>query len=428
MASDFRRVLRAFGCAFLTFSTACAPISPPSMPDPGGVPVPDVIQQIKCELMHAVVAPMRRDDIAWFRDFAARIDLTLNVGTTNQLTPTVLFNNPLHNAYPNVGPSSLGGSTISAVSQKFTFGVGGGVADVRARAEDMTFTVGFQDLETDFKALSKKNPMYLECLDPDAKLTFSNLDLKAWLDRRVLPLVERKNGYQILRVGHAIIAPGATGKPAAPPSIVKPYDANPGISDALNAATDAAEASEWMSKQALPIAQKLGAVCSNQILADSTSVSEATTTASEKSHAAVTAHLNNGGKPPDTIETNAINAAIAAGQMANTIAKRAYATLLDKKVCSPAPAAPKPPPFDTISANYTFTVSANIGIAPTWTLVHVTGPSGTGSAASTAAAWTNNLSIILAPTVSSSANSDVNNQRLIQSLRPPPVPGVVAPF
>lgn len=48
----------------------------------------------------------------------------------------------------------------------------------------MTFTVGFQDLETDFKALSKKNPMYLECLDPDSKLTFSNLDLKAWLDRR----------------------------------------------------------------------------------------------------------------------------------------------------------------------------------------------------------------------------------------------------
>jgi hypothetical protein len=60
--------------------------------------------------------------------------------------------------------------------------------------------------------------------------------------------------------------------------------------------------------------------------------------------------------------------------------------------------------------------------------VRVTGPSGTGSAASTAGAWTNNVSIILAPAVASNVNLDVNNQRLIQSLRPPPVPPGAAPF
>jgi hypothetical protein len=103
MAGDFRGLLRAFSCAFLTMSAACAPISsPPSMSDPGGVPVPEVIQQIKCGLMQAIAAPMKRRDIARFRNFAAKIDLTLKVRTVNQLNPTVVFNNPLHNAYPQL--------------------------------------------------------------------------------------------------------------------------------------------------------------------------------------------------------------------------------------------------------------------------------------------------------------------------------------
>jgi hypothetical protein len=423
----FRRVTPLLGGALLTVASACAPISsPPSMPDPGGVPVPDVIQQIKCELMHAIAAPMLRKDILWFRSFAAKIDLTLNVGTVNQLNPTVVFNNPLHNAYPNLGPSSLGGSTISAVQQKFTFGLGGGVADTRARAEDVTFTVGFHDLEKDFRALARIDPRFQECLNPDATLTFSNLDLKSWLDRRVLPLVESNGGYQILKEGHAVIAAGAVGKPATPP-VIKSYLAPPGIREALEAPVLSAQASDYVTKQLLPIAQKLGAICANQLLADSTLVADAAVTATKQSQTAVTAHLDNNGQP-NAQETAAIAATISAADTAVTIANEAYGTLKNPKICSALPPAPKAPPFDTISANYTFIVSANIGIAPSWTLVHVTGPSGTGSAASTAAAWTNNLSVILAPTTPSTVNVDVNNQRLIQSLRPAPTPLVAVPF
>jgi hypothetical protein len=110
---------------FLTAFTACAPISsPPEMPDPGGVPVREVIQQIKCELLHATIVPLHRTDIAWFQKYTAKIDPTLNVSTLNQLTPTVVFNNPLRNAYPNVGTSSLPGTTLAAFQQKFTVGVG----------------------------------------------------------------------------------------------------------------------------------------------------------------------------------------------------------------------------------------------------------------------------------------------------------------
>src|ERR1700675_520820 len=136
----------AAGAAAAGFSLAllgaCAPISsPPSISDPGGVPGRDVIQAIKCELLHAVVEPMQRKDTKWFLSYTAKIDLTLNVSTLNQLTPTVVLNNPLHNAYPNVGTSSLPGTALSAFQQKFTFGIGGGVSDTRSRAEDLTFTL-----------------------------------------------------------------------------------------------------------------------------------------------------------------------------------------------------------------------------------------------------------------------------------------------
>jgi hypothetical protein len=141
------------------------------MPDLGGVPVREVIQQIKCELLHATIAPLHRTDIAWFQKYTAKIDLTLNVSTLNQLTPTVVFINPLRNAYPNVGTSSLPGTTLAAFQQKFTFGVGGGVSESRARAEDIAFTIGLMDPEKDLRQLAVTDPRFAQCLVPTALST-----------------------------------------------------------------------------------------------------------------------------------------------------------------------------------------------------------------------------------------------------------------
>src|SRR4029077_12909367 len=149
----------------------------------------------------------------------------LNVSALNQLTPTVVLNNPLHNAYPNVGTSSLPGATLSAFQQKFTFGVGGGVSDTRSRAEDLNFTLGLKDLRDDLTQLSATKPQYLACLDPNAPLEFSNRDLKSWIDGRVLPLVEKVQGYQVLREGHATQGGGASGKPPSAASTPAPLAA-----------------------------------------------------------------------------------------------------------------------------------------------------------------------------------------------------------
>lgn len=409
----------------------CAPISsPPSISDPGGVPVRDVVQAIKCELLHAVAEPMQRDDTKWMRDYTAKVDLTLNVSTLNQLTPTVVLNNPLHNAYPNVGTSSLPGTTLAAFQQKFTFGIGGGVSDTRSRAEDLTFTLGLKDLREDLTLLSATNPQYLACLDPDAPLEFSNLDLKSWIDKRVLPLVERVQGYQVLREGHATQASGTSAKPPTALSPRATFGADRTLPNALKAVHDAGAAADYISKQVLPFAQKVGGNCGNIVFEDSPMASDQAANARLQENIIVK-DMKSHGETLSEDGMHAVEVAMNAATAAHQIADEAHKTATDPVIC-PVPAAPsappKTPPLDTISANYAFNVSANIGIAPSWTLVRVTGPSGTGSAASTAGAWTNNVSIILAPAAASTTNPDVNNQRLIQSLRPPPAPPIATPF
>jgi hypothetical protein len=406
-------------------SGGCAPISsPPSMSDPGGVPVREVIQEIKCELMHAIATPMKMDDIKWFRDLTAKIDLTLNVSTLNQLTPTVVLINPLHNAYPNVGTSSLPGTALAAAKQQFAVGIGGGVSDARARAEDITFTVGFQNLRNDFRQLAKQDPeKYARCLDPNAELGYSNLDIKSWIDQRVLPLVASINGYQVLQPGGPTQIPGTQAKP------VPTIPSRPGffLAETAKPAADAAKGAEvqenYIQNEIVPLAQKIGGTCVDKIGKDASGASDAVLKATTEAANAVTAY-----QPLNINELRrATKAAIDAEKAANKFAIEAHDTMASK-TCQPMAPAPRPP-LDTISTSYTFTVAANIGVAPSWTLVRLTGPSGTGSAASTAGNWTNNLSVIIAPVGTPGiANQDVNYQRLIQALRPPPVPAVVAPF
>jgi hypothetical protein len=152
--------------------------------------------------MHAVAEPLADPNLKWFKTWTAKIDLTLNVSTLDQLNPTVVFNNPLHNAYPNVGTSSLPGTSLAAFQQKFTFGLGGGVSDQRSRAEDYSFTLSLLGLRTDLTALSKTDIRFAQCLNPATSLEGSNLDMKSWIDGRVMPLVVRIDGYQVLTEGY----------------------------------------------------------------------------------------------------------------------------------------------------------------------------------------------------------------------------------
>jgi hypothetical protein len=394
------------GCAVIV--GGCAPISsPPHIADPGGVPVSQVVQRIKCELIHAIIEPMRDDQMRWFRRWTAKVDLTLNVSTLDQLNPTVVFNNPLHNVYPNVGTSSLPGTTLAAFQQKFTFGVGGGVADQRARSEDFSFTLSFIELKEDFEKLAKIDPRYSVCLDPAAALPDSNLDMQAWIRSRFLPLVQKVDGYQILKEGYhqQVATPAAKAPPVLAPKA--PFDEPAGVDRAIKAAKQATDDFNYIVSQILPLAQKIGNDCLDAVSLYGRRAKNIDATADSSVAAAKKAN----GK--DQLDA-AVLSAIDAQTKADSNAKSALA---EYEACHPD----KNPPLDLISANYQFSVAANIGISPSWTLLRVTGPSGNGSAASAAGAWTNNLSLILAPSVSST-NGDVLNERLIQTLRPQPAP------
>jgi hypothetical protein len=268
----------------------------------------------------------------------------------------------------------------------------------------------------------------LQCLDPTATLDFSDLDLKSWIDRHVLPLVVSVDGYQILQEGHPIQTSGTSAK--APTALAghAPFAAILNLEQARKATKEAGLDADYVAKQILPAAQKIAGSCGADILTDSAMASDAAAAARVQLRIATEDQAANGNTLTDK-GIIAVQAAVDAATMAFQIAQDSFKTLNDKKICPlPPKAAPKTSPLDTVSASYTFNVTANAGIAPSWTLVRVTGPSGTGSAASTAGAWTNSLSLILAPALQSNPNQDVNYQRLIEALRPPPIPTVAPPF
>ena len=409
------------GCAALS--------SPPSISDPGGVPVHEIIRQIKCELMHSIAEPMEDKRLKWFQSWTAKIDLTLNVSTLDQLTPTVVFNHPLHNAYPNVGTSSLPGATLAALQQKFTFGVGGGVSDLRTRSEDFIFTVSFDGLKQEFESLRKKDPRYAVCLDANAELTSSNLDMKSWIYKRMLSMVTEIDGYPaVLTEGYQHqAATGFNPKAAPAPSPRSQYAAGVTPKKMLEQAIAGkkhADAVNDYLKSELSIARKIGAACAAKFKDVASDAAAQAAIAAEQLDIAQTAEkATQPDKPEGAEKEKAKEELSTAGELIDDAKAQAdldvkavqgIATECVKGIKAPA----KNPPLDVVSTSYQFAVAANIGIAPSWALVKITGPSGTGSAASVAGSWTNNLSLILAPSAST-ANQEVLNQQLIQILRRP---------
>jgi hypothetical protein len=268
--------------------------------------------------------------------------------------------------------------------------------------------------------LSLRDPRYADCLNPNAELAGSNLDIKSWVDRRMLPLVVPIDGYEVLTEGYHKQVSVAAVKQAPTLAIHGNYAALEGVPKATAAVEQAVADVTYISKDVLPLAQKIGDVCTTTINGYQKDAITQEGAASDALAAAITAQAKG-----DTAGlAKSVDAAVAAQVIADARAKSAHDTIKDPKACMPPP---KDPPLDLVSVNYQFEIAANIGIAPSWTLLRVTGPSGTGSAASTAGAWTNNLSIILAPEFSST-NPDVNTQRLIQTLRPPPAPAAAGSF
>lgn len=115
-------------------NTECTQIPP--FDGVANVPVSSVVGRIKCDLAIAIRDKLlepdpnnrykRTERFDFLKQWSAKVHLTIVVDDTFALTPGATVNAPLHNSYPNVGPSSLGGTSIAAISQSFSLGFGAG--------------------------------------------------------------------------------------------------------------------------------------------------------------------------------------------------------------------------------------------------------------------------------------------------------------
>ncbi|MGA2291113.1 hypothetical protein [Bradyrhizobium sp.] len=190
-----RKSLIAGGFA-CTFALAACTMLPALEEATGGIPVSDIVLRTKCELSDAFVddegrwLPDSDAKFAWLQNWTAQADLTLQILDQATLAPGVSAIEPLHNAYPNVGPSSIStsgapGTAISAVSQSFAVAAGANLNGQAQRTETMSFTFSVAELR-DWR--TNANTARLCAISDNMDLR-GRLGLREWFRQAVSPVV-----------------------------------------------------------------------------------------------------------------------------------------------------------------------------------------------------------------------------------------------
>src|SRR5580700_9424006 len=102
-------IVGAIACSFAV--AACTTL--PGLEEAtGGIPVYEIVLRTKCELSDAFRDEAghwlpENEKFAWLQNWTAQADLTLQILDQATFSPGVSAMEPLHNAYPNVGPSSI---------------------------------------------------------------------------------------------------------------------------------------------------------------------------------------------------------------------------------------------------------------------------------------------------------------------------------
>jgi len=181
----------------------------------------EVVDRVKCELATSIKdkipnptkvgAKAKKETeteeekkFRWMRKWTVKADLTLSMNEQSSLSPSVAFIRPLKNVFdPSVGPSALGGSTISAVQQNFTFGIGGGYTGQAVRSNILTFALSFEELRAWYSEE--------KCPSAAGSDLQGGLDLGRWMNEALAP-VEHGD----LRQGNHV-APTGVASAKAPP-------------------------------------------------------------------------------------------------------------------------------------------------------------------------------------------------------------------
>jgi len=163
------------------------------------VQIQNVVNRVQCEIQEAVAKEVHdHKELVWLSAWTARIHFTLIVDDSASLTPGVLVTAPFQNAYGVVaGPTALGGTSIAAIPQFFSLGLGGGVTTEAIRTEDLEFDLSFSELAKNLKDRAFVRNLR-GCTLENNLLLDSDLGLSDWIDAALKPAY---GSDQILIIG-----------------------------------------------------------------------------------------------------------------------------------------------------------------------------------------------------------------------------------
>lgn len=395
-------------------SAGCSTVPPLShatnnFPFTKEIPIHDVVQRVKCELADALDKKTEDPRFKWMASWTVKADLTLQANETGSITPTMSFVQPLPNAYfMGAGPSSVAfpsgapGSSVSATSQNFNFGLGATYSGQAYRTETLSFALSLDELKKWREGKAAK----LDCAPAGVNDLQGNLDLAPWIESALGPVAAGD-----LELGiHPAPGTGAPKATAASKLSALKETIDPGqkayyqaaAADSAKQATTSAETANASRRKAL------GSAILTQITKNR--VSELAELASRQAIEAQKATVNT--KQATTLE-DLRTEAVTAAKNAEAAAQNAA---LAQKLTNPDP------PIDSLSHSINFIATIGASSSPNWVLVHWKGPANLGNLASLSGIRTHTLSIALgspAAVINTETARVLNNQAFRQAVQSP---------
>jgi hypothetical protein len=410
------------------FALSCSTV-PPLEQATGGITVREIVQRVKCELSDAFDKKTEELDFLWVKSWTTKVDLTLQANAQTGINPGASLIYPLQNAFPNVGPSTKGGTTISAVKQQFAFGASATLNGQAIRTELVSFSLSLEELKVWRKSLDAA-----AVCDMGSGIDLAGgLGLKQWVDESLSPV----SADELQAGSHP---PPSSSKPVtgSPPSHAPEIGAT--LKDqALQTIKDAkqysSDADKLAAQAALSAKQAYSSVYGSPYFPvlnpEYKRLSLAyVTLASQQAEAA---KMDAESAKQDVVSAEDAAASITdvpaaaeadkiALQKVTDLAKHAWTVSQDAK--QQADAASKntsyakqrkpDPPIDSLAHSVQFILTYGASLSPSWTFVNLNGPNANLAAAS--GVRTHTLNIALGPRGPGDSKTSPEAVRALQTL------------
>ena len=211
---DFRGIIAS---SVLLFTMCGCNTVPPlwhatnNLPFSEEIDIHNVVQRVKCELADALDKKTQDPRFKWMASWTVKADLTLQTNETGGITPNASIVVPLRNAYNiGAGPSSVSysganpGTSVAAIAQNFSFGLGATYANQVYRTETVSFSLSLAEL----RAWREGPAANLDCAPVGSTDLEGNLDLGPWINAALNPV---SAGDLVLGI-HPSPGSGATAK------------------------------------------------------------------------------------------------------------------------------------------------------------------------------------------------------------------------